>query len=806
MKRPLLIQIRPLFFTLSLVFLFLHPISLFAQKTGSVNGSIKTNDQEALPYATVTLKDTRFGSMANERGDFKFDAPSGTYILTVTYAGYVTTEKKITVVNGQSTDAGVLIVNSAANQLREVVVADIQKNKYSKKNTSTVARMPLSDLENPQAYSVVGKDFMQELVATDFNSAVMSVPGAVVNNGINDSGNDITLRGFITNATFRNGLAVSPRTQSDIVNVERVEVLKGPSATLFGGAMSTYGGAVNTVTKKPFESFRGEVGYTTGSWGMNRLTADINTPLNKDRTALLRFNAAGFTQNSFQDAGFNKGAAFALSMSFKTSERTTVRFDADYYAPNKTLNAYVRNSNILTVGSIAELPGIHDRTFTSNDLGTKRTTLNAMAEIEHKISDHWTSRTSYQHTESGEKGSIFLVLSYLNNTQISRGIRPFDVFELTSDNIQQNFVGDFKIGQLRNRLVVGGDYLYRKTYNQYATFNTGTVAAPRYSVFMPYDEVTLNATSPSQSISRSTITQKDNALRSSTTAQADMNFSFSAYASNAINLTDWIIAMAGLRVDRYEVKRSLNNGVALSNNYTQVQYSPKFGLVIQPIKDVLTLFGNYSNGFTNNQPGLGANQEIVQWKPTQAFQTEGGIKAELFEGRFSTTISYYDIKVKDVLNNLPDGTQEQNGNQRSKGFEAEFIANPIEGLNLITGYAYNDNRYTNYISGKNNYTGNRAPWVPEHTFNFWASYKLLSGKAKGLGLGAGANYAAKAYLDQANKAIVPAFTTIGTTLFYDQPKYRVALKVNNLANKTSWNFYGQPQNPRQFVANVSYKF
>jgi len=779
---------------------------LAQSRKGTVTGTIKTTDNKGLPYASILLKDTKFSTMAGENGDFSLDAPAGSYTLVVTYAGFITSEQKVTVPAGSVSDVGDITISSASNQLREVVVADIQKNKYAKKTTATVAKMPLGDLENAQSYSVVNKDFMQEIIATDLNSAVISVPGAVVNNGVNDSGNDITLRGFVTNANFRNGLAVNPRTQTDIVNVERIEVLKGPSATLFGGLMSTYGGAFNTVTKKPFESFRGEVSYTTGSWGQNRLQADVNTPLNADRTALLRINAASFTQNSFQDAGYNKGSAFAVSMAFKTSERTTVRFDADYYAPNKTLNAYVRNSNVLTVSDLSKLSDFHDRTFTSNDIGSKRFMMNAMAEIEHRISDQWTSRTSYQHGESGEKSSVFLVLSYLNDNQVSRGIRPFDTYENTSDNIQQNFIGDFKIGTLRNRLVVGGDYLYRKTYYQYGTYNIGTEAAPKYSVFMPYDVVELNQTSPWQAVSRTSIAKSDNALRSSTTGQSDVNFNFSAYASDVLNITDQILVSAGLRIDRYEVKRSLTNGVAQANNYVQTQVAPKFGLVLQPIKDQLSVFANYSNGFTNNAPSISATGEITTWDPTQANQAEAGVKADLFDGRLTGTVSYFDIKVKDIINTLPDGTQEQNGDQRSKGIEVELIANPVQGLNIVAGFGSNNNHYTKYIVGKTDYTGNRVSWMPENIFNIWASYKLLDGKAKGLGIGAGANYSDDAYLDAANKAKTPSYTLISGSVFYDQPKYRVGLKVNNLGDKKYWNYYGVPQNPRQFLANISYKF
>ncbi|TZF85756.1 TonB-dependent receptor (plasmid) [Pedobacter sp. BS3] len=790
---------------LQLITMLLLSNSSFAQRAkGIITGTVVTADNQPLAFATVMLKDTRYGTMAKEDGRFKFDAPAGNYTLIITYAGYITTQQSITVTSGQENNVRQITVKSAANQLREVVVADIQKNKFAKKPTTTPAKIPLADLENPQVYSMVTKEIMQEQLAVDFNTAVASVPGVVASNGVNDSGNDFTLRGFRSNATFRNGLVVDPRTQTEIVNIERVEVLKGPSATLYGGVMATYGGVINTITKRPFESFRGEVSYTTGSWGLNRFTADINTPLNKDRTALIRINTAAHTANSFQDAGFVRSLAFAASMSFKTSERTTVRFDADVYAPYKNLNAYVRSSDKLTVTSMKDLNLIHNRSFSSNDIGTKRSSVYAMAEIEHKISDQWISKTSYQHGESGENQSVFLVLSYVDDTHISRGIRPFDVYQLTTDNLQQNFIGDFKIGNVRNRLVAGLDYYGHVTNYQYGTFQTGTnpvTGNPVYSVFAPYDNVVLDDKTPWNPISRN---QVDKLTRAFTTGIRNTYFTLSAYASDAVNITDYLVAVASLRVDRYENKKTLTNGVAGTDNYTQVQYSPKFGLVFQPIKNKVSLFGNYSNGFINVAPSVNAATGTISvWDPQQAYQTEGGIKLELFDGKLNSTLSYYDIKVKDMVRSLPDGTSVQDGTQKSKGFEAELIANPVTGLNLVLGYGYNDNKYTQYNAA---YQDKRMPWTPENVFNAWASYKFLEGKVKGIGVGAGVNYAGKTYMEISNKFGVPAYTIFGATAFYDQPKYRIGIKVNNFTNEQYWNFYGQPQNPREVLGSISYKF
>jgi len=227
-------------------------------------------------------------------------------------------------------------------------------------------------------------------------------------------------------------------------------------------------------------------------------------------------------------------------------------------------------------------------------------------------------------------------------------------------------------------------------------------------------------------------------------------------------------------------------------------------LVYQPVKEKVALFASYLNGFSNPSPSLNSETETyTYWKPEQADQWEGGIKLDLLDGKISSTLSYYNINVKDKVRALGDGSSLQDGTQESKGIEFDIIANPIPGLNLVAGYGYNDNTYTKDTEGNE---GKRAPRTPVHVANFWLSYRLMDGLAKGLGAGIGGNYAGKTYFDVDEKFSVPSYTLFSATVFYDQPKYRVGLKLNNLADRRYWNFYGQPQKPREVLLNVSYKF
>lgn len=791
-----------------LMLTLLFPFLLTAQQTGQISGEVHTMDGKPLSYATVKLKNTRYGNSVNSEGTYLFSAPVGNYILLISYANYTVQELPVEVKANQTTLVEPIIVHSRANMLREVIVSDIQKNKFARKETADIARMPLANLENPQVYSVVTKELVQELGATDFNGAMSQVAGAVTSNGVNDSGNEIFLRGFNAGVTMRNGLPSNPRTTNEIFNIERIEVLKGPSATLFGAQVTSYGGVVNSVTKKPFESFRGEVGYTTGSWGMNRITADINTPLNSDRTALARFNIMGSTQNGFQDAGKQKALGFAGSLLFKPNDRTTVSFDADVNVPEKTLLAYIRSTEKLSYGTMDKVPLPYHRALLSDDITTSRANMNISTELEYKLSERWVSRTSYQFNQSGDKESIFFVPTYLNDNQILRRYRIFDRYNMTYNSLQQNFIGDYFLGKIKNTMVVGADY---SLYN-----NTDQSMSP---AFLTFD--TVGITDPFwQPISRADI-EKSRAAQSPGDSYNRTGYkNLSTYLSNVTNISDQLFVMLSLSLNHYmnndsysftpnkDPKKAIGKTV---EGYEQTSLSPKFGLVYQPIKGQLSIFANYMNSFKNmaSSQGLPSDEDlslepvIMNWKPEQANQYELGAKGEFFNGKINTSLSYYNIDVTNTLRLVAEGVSVQDGKLRSRGVEFDLIANPIKGWNIILGYGYNDNKYIKSIESNMN---KRKNWAPKNVANIWTSYKFLNGSLEGFGLGAGLNYVDKVYLDVQEVFAVPSYTVINATAFYDKPKYRLGIKLNNLGDIKYWDFYGKPQKPFEILANLSFKF
>ncbi|MGI4740906.1 MAG: TonB-dependent receptor domain-containing protein [Janthinobacterium lividum] len=757
---------------------------------GRITGRIISNKGLPLELVSVSLIELQKGTLTDEQGNYAFSnlAP-GHYTIKVQLLGAAEKDLPVDVAAGQTAEASYQLPTENIHSLQEVTVSGTS-NKFSKKESIYVARLPLKNLENPQVYTTVPKELIQEQAAISLGSISKNVPGAGIPMLANQGRVTFRQRGFETEPNARNGVAGAAFSDIDPVNLERVEAIKGPSATLFGtNVSSSYGGLYNRVTKKPFNGFGGEAAYYGGSWNLNRLTFDVNTPVNADKTALFRLNAATNFEKSFQDQGFTRSVAIDPSFSYQITDRLSLWLDVEFGQATGTsvvrFNPFVGSNK---TQSIADMRFPYDKLFGANDLTYQTQMLNTFGQLNYKISESWSSQTVFSRARSSIDGYISALNGRTDSTLRASIIRGNTSFIAT--DLQQNFIGDFRIGRFRNRMVVGLDY-----YNNSNSFDRLTITGPTINFYNP---------GTSYKITRQTI----DALASTGVVRAENNGddTFAAYASDVFNVTDRLLVMLSLRADRYfnEGVNNLATGVTTSR-YNQTTFSPKLGVVYEVLPERLSLFGNYMNGFFNR---AGSDLAGNSFRPEHADQREGGIKADIFNHRLVGTVSYYDIEVQNVLRTDPTNVnyQVQDGTQASKGVEIELTANPLAGLNLVAGYAWNNSEYTNADA---TVQGLRpALSGPARTLNFWVSYRLSKGSWNGLGFGFGGNSGSMSYQTntQVAKVIIPAYTLLDATIFYDQPKYRLGFKVDNLTSEKAWSVRLTPQNPARFIGNFTLKF
>ncbi len=757
-------------------------------QSGTIKGRVITSDNQPAPYVTITAAGSSRNAITDEAGFYTLTkVPSGDYELEASFIGYETLKKNVTVAANQTVIADFQITISNS-QLQEVIVTN-SKNKFVYKSSEYVARMPLKNLENPQVYNVVGRALIQEQVIIERTDLYRNIPGSVPNFSAGGS-MGLSMRGFSTTIGMRNGMATSAIVPLNPAILERIESIKGPSGTLFGSNRNvTFGGVYNYVTKRPYEEFGGEISVAGGSFEFGRVTADINTPMNKEKTALFRLNAAAQSEGSFQDQGFNKNYTIAPTFSYQVNDRLKLILDMEMTRGNYTVVSFgLGNLPKITARNFKDLPLDYKKSYINNSIDVNNGINNIQAQVEYKISDKWKSQTNYLYSVGYYKNLYWTTLNMITDSTFIRAVRNQTPETFGNIEVQQNFIGDFKIGSIRNRLVAGIDYNHNYNDLYRANFN--------------FDTINLNRSV--RGMSRPAIDSMSARQGFSTTSTVAKNASI--YASDVVNITDHLLAMLSLRVDRYSTKGTFNVLTGLyTGAYEQTSLSPKFGLVYQVIANKLSVFGNYMNGFVNLAPVTQPDNTILVLKPQYGNQLEGGIKFDLFNTKLAGSVSVYDISVTNsTRTELVDGRNFtfQDGTQRSRGVEAEVIASPITGMNIVAGYGFNENRYRDAapaLKGKN------VIFSPKNIGNLWISYSIPESKAQGLGFGAGVNYVGDSWYDAANSFKVPGYTLISGSVFYDVQRYRFALKGNNLTNERYWNNNGTPQKPSNFIASVSFK-
>ena len=777
---------------------FSFALSLFAQ-TGSIKGNVKSADGKPVEFVSVGIKNSSKGSTTDKSGNFIIkNIKAGTYTIFTSYIGLEKQEKQVTVEVDKVVEVN-FTLNQSSMELSEIIITDSKTNPLYKETSKTVAKLPLKDIENPQVYNSVSEKLLKEQVVTNFNDALKNATGITrlwESTGRGGDGAEYySMRGFSVQPTMVNGVPGVNNGALDPANIEAIEVIKGPSGTLYGSPMISYGGLINVTTKKPFETFGGSVSYTVGSFELSRVALDVNTPLSDKVFA--RINTSYHTQNTFQDAGFKKSFFVAPSFLIKANEKLTFIINTEILE-STSANApmiFLNRSVPLSFNSIELFERNYKKSFTGNDLSMSNPMFGMQAQALYKFSDKWTSQTIISKSTAKTAGYYHYLWDLGDGDSFTRFISKANSQTHTTD-VQQNFIGDFKIGPIRNRLLVGVDYYQSNVYNN----SNGWVGN---------GVVTLSDGEDSGNLSTVDV---DNLLIGTTAGASHVrNEIMSAYISDVINFFPTLSVMASVRVDNFR-------DYSLKEHKDQMAISPKFGFVFQPIKDKVSVFANYMNGFVNVAPrqvadANGANPRVKAFDPENANQYEAGIKTNIYKNKIAATVSYYNILVSNKLMTDPTNVNNsiQGGEVESKGYEFSLVANPVSGLNIVAGYSLNESEVVkdNPENGYLNFRPEEAG--PKELINFWVSYTLQTTKLKGLGVGFGGNTASEHLTmnrETTGTFALPAYQIFNASLSYSGTNYSIIFKANNLADQKYYSGWSTvtPQQLRNFSINLTYNF
>ncbi|MGI9526514.1 MAG: TonB-dependent receptor domain-containing protein [Weeksellaceae bacterium] len=818
---------------LYIVICFLPIICLGQQ----ISGRVVDNNGFALEKVKIHGNGSKVETLSDGEGNFIIPLSENMESIVLSKIGYKNQE--ITINN--RLELGDIVMYEGI-ELFDIVVKGDRANKFARKETAYVSKMPLRDIENSQVYSTVTTELLESQLVTSLDGALNNASGivkqwdATARNG--DGTGYYALRGFSTKPDLVDGMPGYTFNNVDPSYIERIEVLKGPSATLFGSTYDGLGGLINVVTKKPYKGFGGSFSYTTGSFNTHRLTGDINTPIGKgDKAPYFRLNASYLNKGSFQDQGYIKSLFIAPSLTYSVNDRLDISVGFEYVMPKQTntTSVFLRRGYEL-VSHNPDALGINPKaSFTDDDIYLENDVLNSRLIADYKLSNQWTSKTAvnYSHSKSdGYYQYLFegVPVAFLNpnpqtpqeidmNTYLEQLLQTeffTRVLEKIDSkkgrlNFQQNFLGDFKLGEVRNRIVFGLDYISEKDTDKSKNFDPSTGFPILYGLYSPDGSPVDNFITPTveteypinQSILESMFQAIPNIEKHARSNR------YAVYASNVINFSPQLNVMIGLRYDYIDQD---GNTAVEDDDFEKDRLSPKFGVVYQPVLNKLSLFANYQTGFIFNNNRL-VQGKITVIEPTVSKQFEFGTKYNLIKNKLNIGLSYYHINAtnRGTLDPYSMFNIAILDEVVSSGLEFELKANPLHGLNIIASYAYNHNE----IKDKKfpTYDGRRSYEAgPAHIYNVWADYKFNDNSfLNNFGLGGGF-HGVSDYATTNNgvsgQFIIPANTLYQATIYYDAPKFRVSLKGNNLLNEVYYKGWSTltPQEPRSFLGSIMYKF
>lgn len=776
-------------------------------KNGIIEGRITTTDGQPAAGVSVDLRGTGKGATTDENGYFQLrNVKPGTYTLVVSFVGLQTREQQVEIKELATAKVN-LALQEDARQLREVI---IQSNKTLNEKPVAIGKIAIHPMDLPQSIAVLGQEVLRDQQAQRLSDVIKNVNGVYLATVRASTQETFYARGYnlSSNNMFKNGARINTGTMPEMSALEKVEVLKGSAAILYGQVAP--GGVINMVTKQPRFKSGGELSMRAGSYDLYKPAFDLYGPLSQK--VAYRINGTYESAGSFRDRVSSERFYVNPSLLFKLGNRTELVVEGDHLRHDFTPD--------FGIGSIdnTRIPDVPRSRFYGTPwqyAQTRQST--ATASVKHQINEAWALNGSASYQKyNRDYYAIERIQAAANgdwNRPLGRAYNEEDYY-----TAQVNINGKFKTGRLQHTLLAGADA---------DRYLTGTYA---FNQPAAYDRI--NILDPNKFVARTDMPVAERIRH----VEVPMN-RYGVYAQDLVKLSDKLNVLAGLRYTYVQTlgADTLNmvSGKQTKGKDRKDQaFSPRLGLVYKPSEHT-SVFASYSNSFLTN---TGTDVEGNTLKPSVIDQYELGIKNEFFNGRLSANITAYRIVNNNLAQTAPflkDGVTPNNntaikqltGQTTSDGVEVDIIGQPLPGLSIVAGYSYNYMRYTRTDTTVGSFrTGDRLVNNPAHTANGSIFYTVGNGRFKGFKTGVTVAYVGDRMAGWNTDLVktngvstyrnrqfeVKGFTTIDVSAGYSWRKLSLLAKVSNLANTLNYyvheNYSINPIPPRQLVATLTYRF
>jgi len=636
----------------------------------------------------------------------------------------------------------------AAAAAEPVIVVTGQRPEYGAKSTTTATKTNTDILDIPQALTVISEKQIEDQAIRSVAELLTFVPGASPATG--ESNRDtFTLRGNSSTADFFvDGIRDDVQYFRDFYNVERVEILKGPNAMIFGRGGG--GGIVNRVMKRPSFGDHREALTSTDNYGGIRLTGDFDQSIGQG----IGFMVNGLYENgdSFRRNVDLKRYGVNPTLAFRAGENTRIDIGYEYFHDRRTADRGIPS----TAGE--PLKGF-DRTFFGDpDDSYAKADVNVVNfAIEHELADGLTIKN---HTLFGDYDKFYQnifaggpVLAADPVKDLPERYRPG---AYNNGNNRQNLfsqtdlVWENHLAGVDQTLLFGLELGRQKSRNQR---NTGTLSGDCLLAdgSLPLSDPTCDVDASWAPI------PSDANNRTKATIGA-------VYIQDQIRPTDWLEIVAGVRFDSFKLHvDDLRPQVNRSFSRKDGLWSPRLGLVLKP-NDSLSIYTSYSRSYLPQSgdqfSGLDINTSSL--KPERFDNYEIGAKWEPLDGLLATAAIYrLDRSNTRVSNPDGSGTFLLSGEQRSRGVELGIERSVSDRWQISAGYAWQKAEVTSATTACA--SGDcEVPNVPRHSFSLWNRYDV----SNSLGLGLGLIARSKTFASISNAVTLPGYARVDAAAYY----------------------------------------
>ncbi|WP_336834283.1 TonB-dependent receptor [Sphingobacterium siyangense] len=794
------------------------PGAVYAQQGVALFGKIQDENGNPISGVTLTLADRQQQTSSNAQGEFSFTGITSFPVqLRAAAIGYKPVLLDLNTANWNAKKGVRLLMVAGDNTLDEVLVTGRRNNSYLTNNMELGGKFAGKLKDLPQSVAVLSKEFIEDKQAFTTGALVQDLAGVTEAS----SYDDVVIRGFKsgyeTGVRLVNGLRSgygygnsyynSPLT----INLENIEVLKGPGASLFGDIVP--GGTINMTTKKPLEDFKGHVNFAGGSFETMRTTVDLGGPLDSAKRILYRFNAGYEDTKTFRDVNRQKRMMIAPSFTFKPAEGTVVDIDMVY----NEFNGYLDRGMGIKENNFYALPRSFTLSQPSDFYNSK--TFSLSARLSQRLAEHVSLNLSYMKSiyqeDVNEHRTMNTFADAPHNT-----IMNMRFFDRHGRDYTDNVVGYVKWDLLGDRvdhhLVAGIDFAqYRgDKENQLREARQQTLDGKVVPLTFDLNNPTYTTHDLTNYVWRTGVAYPFLSPYKTT----------GKYIQDQFSIDDRLKLIVGLRHEHYS-SETLDG----QNRFhaTQNALLPRFG-VTYGINKQINYFASYSQGFVpvganfiQNYKDYGADKPF---DAERSFQVETGVKTGFFKEQLQVDLSLFRIERRNMLiatgaindSGLPE--YRQSGKALSQGVELDVRGQLTREFQVMANYTYNDTEVKS--SSVPSEIGQSLPGAPKNMASTWLKYVFSNSTLKGLGFGAGVYYVDRKRMDNSigkdsdGNALWgqwPSYTTVNAAAYYHIGAMKMAVNLNNVFDKYYFlggfdytrAFAGAPRN---IMVSVGYSF